>query len=163
MTQRPHDANARGRSPLPEFFTEIGIIAQLVDTAFDRMLPDGMSRAQFALLNHLIRLGGDHSLVDLARAFQVTKGAMTNTTGKLAAKGLIAVTPDPADGRGKRVSITDAGVAMRETCLMRVAPLFKEMTTDLAAEGLTPEGVAELIAPLRAIRRWLDANRPPAG
>ena len=33
------------------------------------MLPEGMSRAQFALLNHLIRLGGDHSLVDLARAF----------------------------------------------------------------------------------------------
>lgn len=140
--------------PLFAFFTEIGIIAQLSGALFDRVLPDGMTRSQFSLLNHLVRLGGPRSLVDLARSFQVTKGAMTNTTTKLAAKGLIRIAPDPRDGRGKLVDITDAGQAMRQRCLDSLSPLVSVMR-----EGLPPEEIGPMIEPLQRVRRWLDDHR----
>ncbi len=42
-----------------DFFTEIGIIAQLNEAAIERQLPQGMSLAQFVMLHHLSRLGGE--------------------------------------------------------------------------------------------------------
>ena len=82
-----------------EFFNEIGIINQLSSTRFERVLPPGLSLAQFSVLNNFARLGGTRTPAQLASAFQVTKGAMTNTLKKLAAGGYINITPDPADGR----------------------------------------------------------------
>ena len=95
-------------------FNEIGIISQLSSNRLERVLPPGISIAQFSLLNHLVRLGGAWAPSRLARAFQVTKGAMTNTLQRLEAQGLIRVTVDPDDARGKRVEITEAGRRMRE-------------------------------------------------
>lgn len=136
------------------FFNEIGIISQLSGTAFERSMPEGMTRAQFSLLNHLARLGGPKSLVSLARSFQVTKGAITNTTQKLVEKGLITIGPDPHDGRGKLVDITEAGHAMRRACIEGLGPMLTAL-----AESFPPERVASLTGELAAIRRWLDDNR----
>jgi DNA-binding MarR family transcriptional regulator len=36
--------------------------------------------SQFKVLNHLVRLGDGTTPAKLAKAFQITKGAMTNTT-----------------------------------------------------------------------------------
>lgn len=140
--------------PLAEFFNEIGIIAQLSSAAFDRVLPEGLTRSQFSVLNHFVRLGGPRSLVALARSFQVTKGAMTNTASKLAAKGLITISPDPKDGRGKLVDITEEGRAMRERALAKLGPLLGKL-----AEGVDVSEIERMIEPLRRIRRWLDENR----
>ncbi|MEQ1783915.1 MAG: helix-turn-helix domain-containing protein, partial [Hyphomonadaceae bacterium] len=84
-------------------FTEIGIINQLSSNRLERELPDGMSLAQFGVLNHFVRLGGQWAPTRLARAFQVTKGAMTNTLQRLEAQGLVKVVPDPKDARAKLV------------------------------------------------------------
>lgn len=140
--------------PLAEFFNEIGIIAQLSSAAFDRVLPEGLTRSQFSVLNHFVRLGGPRSLVALARSFQVTKGAMTNTASKLAAKGLITISPDPKDGRGKLVDITEEGRAMRERALAKLGPLLGKL-----AEGVDVAEIERMIEPLRRIRRGLDENR----
>ena len=40
-----------------QMFNEIGIISQLSSNRLERVLPEGMSIAQFSLLNHLVRLG----------------------------------------------------------------------------------------------------------
>jgi DNA-binding MarR family transcriptional regulator len=80
-----------------QMFNEIGIISQLSSNRLERVLPEGMSIAQFSLLNHLVRLGGSWAPSRLARAFQVTKGAMTNTLQRLDAQGLIRVATDPDD------------------------------------------------------------------
>ena len=74
-------------------FNEIGIISQLSSNRLERVLPEGMSVAQFSVLNHLVRLGGSWAPSRLARAFQVTKGAMTNTLQRLEAQGLIRSRP----------------------------------------------------------------------
>ena len=70
---------------------EIGIISQLSGARLDRLLPHGLTLAQFGVLNHLVRLDGDWSPARLAAAFQVTKGTMTSTLQRLASKGFIEI------------------------------------------------------------------------
>ncbi|MCE3289998.1 MAG: MarR family transcriptional regulator, partial [Caulobacter sp.] len=76
--------------------TEIGIISQLSNAALERSLPEGMSAAQFGVLTHFMRRGGEKSPAQLAKAFQVTKGAMTNTLQRLEAQGFVRVVGDEA-------------------------------------------------------------------
>ena len=40
------------------FFNEIAIVAQLSGNAFEKAMPEGMTLPQFAVLNHLMRMGG---------------------------------------------------------------------------------------------------------
>lgn len=137
-----------------QFFNEIGIIEQLARNRFERALPDGLKVAHFSVLNHFARLGGERSPQQLARAFQVTKGAMTNTLQRLAARGLIEIRPDPDDGRGKKVSITAAGLATRERAIAALAPQFAELMNEFS----TGEFVA-LLPFLRRLREFLDTRR----
>lgn len=140
--------------PAFQLLNEIAIIEQLARNALERALPDGLRQPHFAVLNHLVRLGDGTSPIALARAFQTAKAAMTNTLQRLEARGLIRLEPDPKDGRGKRVLLTDAGRAMRERAIAAVGP----MLTDIG--GVLPEAeVAALLPPLRRLRAHLDAAR----
>ena len=140
------------------FFNEIGIIEQLSRSRFERVLPDGLRISQFAVLNHFVRLGGEPRPAELARAFQVTKGAMTNTLGRLEARGLIEVRPDPADGRAKRVRITEAGRRMREACLAALAPAIAELGQDF-----DPAEFAQALPFLQRLRAYMDKARDGTG
>src|ERR1019366_5355355 len=100
--------------PDVRLFTEIGIISQLVRTTLERALPEGLSYAQFGVLTHFARRGGEESPVQLPRAFQVTGGATTNPLHPGEKR---ALSPPPGggdDGRRKRVSITPAGLAAHD-------------------------------------------------
>jgi DNA-binding MarR family transcriptional regulator len=82
---------------------------------------------------------------------------MTSTLARLERSGLVSIRPDPSDGRGKLVSITQAGRAMRQRCIMQVAQLAP------ALAGIAPASEIEAILPtLRAIRIKLDAARDPS-
>jgi len=135
-------------------FNEIGIISQLSSNRLERVLPPGISIAQFSLLNHLVRLGGAWAPSRLARAFQVTKGAMTNTLQRLEAQGLIRVTVDPDDARGKRVEITEAGRRMREKCIRATGTALGDIIK------LVPSDDVGAVLPfLEHLRKTLDENR----
>lgn len=149
MTDKPQDSDAVFR-----FFNEIGIIAQLSQNAFERLLPDGMTLSQFTLLNHFTRLGGERTPLELARAFQVTKGAMTNTIGQLQRKGMVTVRPDEKDRRSKRVSISDKGRAAHRMATMAVAPELTEIADRFPADRL-----AAVLPLLEELRVWLDERR----
>lgn len=137
-----------------EFFNELGIINQLASTRFERSLPDGLTLSQFSVLNNFARLGGTRTPAQLADAFQVTKGAMTNTLKKLSAKRFVTVRTDPDDGRGKIVEITELGLATRERALLLA---FRELS-DL--ENLVDLAWVERMLPeLRALRAALDEAR----
>ena len=143
------------KDPAPfRFFTEIGIIEQLARNRLERGLPDGLKVSQFSVLNHLVRLGGEWSPARLAGAFQVTKGAMTNTLQRLEKRGLVRVSADPRDGRGKLVGITDAGREMRVRCVESVSPLL----TDLSRE-LSDKDFASALPVLEKVRIYLDSHR----
>jgi DNA-binding MarR family transcriptional regulator len=143
-------------APIPFlFFNEIGIIEHLSRTAFERVLPEGLSAAGFAVLNHFVRLDlAQSSPARLARAFQVTKGAMTNTLQRLEALGLVSVDADPADGRGKIVRLTPAGRAARDASIAKVEPLF----ADLMAQ-ISPAELEAILPVLTRVRIILDAAR----
>lgn len=136
------------------FFNEIGIIEQLARTRFDRVLPKDMTVSQFTVLNHFVRLGGERSLVDLARAFQVSKPAMGKLVQRLAANGRLALRANPDDSRGKLVSLTPRGAAAREAAIAALAPELGRMQRALGAEALEAP-----LAHLERVRRWLDENR----
>ncbi len=133
---------------------EIGIISQLATTQFEQVMPDGMTLAQFSVLNHFVRLGGERSPLELARAFQVTKGTMTSTLQRLEGRHWIVMWPDPKDGRAKRVAITETGRAARHTALAALGPSIAELETTFSTEQLT--AVLPFLAELRA---YLDRRR----
>lgn len=135
-------------------FTEIGIISQLSTTMFERVMPHDLTVAQFSLLNHLSRRDEPQAPLRLANAFQVSKGTMTSTIGRLEAKGFVDVTPNPKDGRGKFVGITETGRAARRDAVAALGP-------DLAwlADHVAAQDARALTEKLAGIRALLDARR----
>ena len=103
MSRAPQDR------PDIQVFAEIAAIDQLATTRIERALPAGLTKAQFMVLDRLARRGGGETPAELARAFQLTKGALTNSLTRLAAAGLIVVVGDKDDARKKRATVTDAG------------------------------------------------------
>jgi DNA-binding MarR family transcriptional regulator len=140
--------------PIFRLLTEVGIIDQLASNLLERNLPDGLKISQFTVLNHLVRLGGEWSPLRLANAFQVTKGAMTNTIQRLEKRGLVRVNSDPEDGRGKLISITKKGEAMRTQCVDSVGPLIAAL-----AEEISEKELSRTLPVLEKIRNHLDTHR----
>jgi len=135
-------------------FLEIGIIAQLSGSRFQRAMPLGLTMAQFTLLNHCMRLGDGWTPARLAAAFQVTRGTMTNTLQKLESKGFIRIDPDADDARSKRVFLTPSGRAAREAALKALVPEVARLP-----EGFPPALAAEILPALERLRIWLDTHR----
>ncbi|MCB1671135.1 MAG: MarR family transcriptional regulator [Gammaproteobacteria bacterium] len=135
-------------------FNEIGIIAQLAGNEFERCLPDGLTNSQFGVLNWFVRVDSAATPGRLARAFQVTAGAMTNTLKKLAGKGLVRVQPDAQSGRRKIVTITPEGKALREQAIEGTRPLLMELA------GQFPKArIQKQLKELQKIRQYLDERR----
>ena len=136
------------------FFTEVGIISQLSSALFESVLPQGLTLAQFGVLNWFSRVDTVATPGRLAKAFQVTGGAMTNTLKKLENRQLIKIEPDPDSGRKKRVTMTKEGAAMREAAINAIKPLLSELT-----EKFDKNFIINQIKELAEIRRYLDERR----
>ncbi|MCR9278786.1 MAG: MarR family transcriptional regulator [Pseudomonadaceae bacterium] len=135
-------------------FNEIGMINQLASNRFERRLPDGLSTAQFSVLNHFVRLGEERTPSRLAEIFQVTRGAMTNTLKRLERKGCVKLTSDPADGRGKIVNITAKGRKVRDQAIASAAVCFDDLY-----DSISKSEYALLLPILQRLRQQLDINR----
>jgi DNA-binding MarR family transcriptional regulator len=136
------------------FFNEIGIIAQLSSTLFNRSLPDGLSVAHFSILNHLVRLGDGRTPLQLASAFQVTKATMSHSIDVLSRRGFVRIEKHPDDGRSKLVFLTEAGRAFRERAIEKVIGALAGIMGELDADAM-----ANMLPRLRAVREVLDRNR----
>jgi DNA-binding MarR family transcriptional regulator len=142
-----------------DLFNEIGIVNQLSSTRFDRVLPEGLTRSQFSVLNNFVRLGGTRTPLQLARAFQVTKGAMTNTLKRLQARGSITLSVDPADKRGKIVKITKSGRALRERAIKVASAELAEVAALFNGAQIDDRLIDDMLSNLRKIRELLDNAR----
>lgn len=148
MARQPKDR------PDVKVFAEIAMIDQLVTNRLDRVLPEGLSHAQFGVLSHFCRHSEVATPVELARAFQVTKGAMTNTLQRLESQGYVAIEPDPADGRRKLVAITPEGQTVHHQALSALRPM-----TESLRSAFTEAEFAAALPFLKALRVWLDESR----
>jgi DNA-binding MarR family transcriptional regulator len=128
-------------------FSEIAMADQLARARLSRVLPKGMELSHFSVLNHLAHTGGERTPAQLARLFHVTKGAMTNTLGKLENAGYVHVRPDWDDARRKLVAISPAGERARDEAVRAVAPIFEDLVQALGADRI--RGALPLLRELR--------------
>lgn len=138
-----------------EVLVQIGIINQLASSALERVLPGGLRLAHFTLMTHLSRRGGAWSPARLANALQVTRGAITNTVARLESRGLVEVTPDPDDGRGKMVRLTQAGSELHARA---VSAAVGRLT--ILSDRFTQSEFDAALLFLNALRDTLDRERP---
>ena len=108
-------------------FSEISAIDHLFKVRLSKTLPQGMELSHFAVLNHFSTLQGEKTPAQLARSFNVTKGAITNTLTKLSKMGYIHIRPDWDDGRSKQVSISKAGKIARDSAVSAIEPIIGEL------------------------------------
>ena len=132
-------------------FSEIAMVDQLARARISRALPKGMEVSHFSVLNHLVHMENERAPAQLARLFHVTRGAMTNTLGKLEAAGYIHIRPDWDDARRKIVSISPAGKDARNTAVQAMAPIFDEIVIALGGEK-----IRNVLPVMRELRQGLE-------
>ncbi|MDA7427699.1 MarR family transcriptional regulator [Primorskyibacter aestuariivivens] len=115
-------------------FSELFTADQMLRNRLSKMLPRGMELSHFSVLNHLARFKQERTPAQLARAFHVTRGAMTNTLNKLEIAGYVHIRPDWDDARSKLVTISPAGVQARDAALAAITPLITDLVQELGSE-----------------------------
>ena len=115
-------------------FGELFMADQLARNRVSKALPKGMELSHFSVLNHLARINDERTPAQLARAFHVTRGAMTNTLTKLEWAGHVHIRPDWDDARQKFVAISPSGRAARDAAVAAVVPTIAEVVQALGAE-----------------------------
>lgn len=115
-------------------FSEILTVEQLLRNSLTRVLPKGMEISHFSVLNHLARSNGERTPAQLAKSFHVTRGAMTNTLGKLEWAGYVHIRPDWDDARRKFVAISPAGKHARDAALAAISPVLSSLYSEMGEE-----------------------------
>lgn len=115
-------------------FSEIFMADQLARNRLSKALPKGMELSHFSVLNHLIKANAERSPAQLAKAFHVTRGAMTNTLNKLEWAGHIHIRPDWDDARRKHVTISPSGRKARDIALNSIAPIISKVVDKIGAD-----------------------------
>lgn len=128
-------------------FSEIFMADQLARSRLTKALPNGMEISHFSVLNHLARTGDERSPAQLAKAFHVTRGAMTNTLSKLEWAGHIHIRPDWDDARRKFVAISPSGKRARDAALAAIAPIVGEVVDSIGVDKV--KGALPVLRELR--------------
>ena len=134
-------------------FGELFMADQLARNRISKVLPKGMELSHFGVLNHLARTQEERTPAQLARAFHVTRGAMTNTLTKLEWAGHVHIRPDWDDARRKFVAISPSGKSARDDAVQAIAPLIAEVVQALGAER-----VRAVLPVLRELRTKLEGE-----
>lgn len=134
-------------------FSEVLAADQLLRNRLSRELPRGMELSHFSILNHLAFIGQERSPAQLAEAFHVTRGAITNTLSKLEWAGFIHIRPDWDDARRKMVTISPAGRQARDHALSQMSPVIAR-----AVSTLGPDRMRAALPFLRDLRLLLEKD-----
>jgi DNA-binding MarR family transcriptional regulator len=134
-------------------FGELFMADQLARNRLSKVLPRGMELSHFGVLNHLAGIGDERTPAQLATAFHVTRGAMTNTLAKLEWAGHIHIRPDWDDARRKLVAISPSGRAARDAAVQAIAPLISDVVQAIGADR-----ARALLPVLRELRTRLEGE-----
>ena len=137
-----------------DVLNEIGIIAQLSRSLLESRLGNGLTQHHFGALNHLVRLGDGRTPLEMARAFQVPKTSMSHTLAGLEKRELIRMVPNPQDGRGKLIYLTEAGRVLRDNAIHTITPDIMTMIPQFGADD-----ASTALPLLRKLRALLDNAR----
>jgi DNA-binding MarR family transcriptional regulator len=132
-------------------FSEIFMADQLARSRLAKALPKGMELSHFSVLNLLARSNSERTPAQLAKAFHVTRGAMTNTISKLEWAGHVHVRPDWDDARRKFISVSASGLKARDEALAAIAPILVDVV-----EAIGSDKVRAALPVLREVRKRFE-------
>jgi DNA-binding MarR family transcriptional regulator len=136
----------------------VGRAAAYFDQSTNALLGrHGLSRSSWDVLASLRRAGMPYELspTELYRGLMRTSGTMTNRLKRLQQLGLIERSPDPQDGRGLLVRLTEKGLSLVD----RIAPAHLANERDLL-RSLTPADLDTLEDILRRLLSDLERSQP---
>lgn len=118
-------------------FSELLLLDQFMRNRMSKHLPEGVELSQFLVLLHLASSGEEIGPARLASAFNVTRGAMSNTLGRLERNGQIVVRGDTVDARRKFVSVSAKGQETLDQVVTALQPslddtLNQHLRSDIA-------------------------------
>jgi DNA-binding MarR family transcriptional regulator len=148
MTTHTHDS-------VPARVKRLYLLAsQRID---DTLKPYGLARSQWQVLSRVGR-AGSLSQRDLQADMHVEPATLTRIVDTLAAKGWIERLPNPADGRGRTLRLTTAGLSVLEGVPDPVAAVEARMIA-----RVDPASLAVLKATLETmigdLEEWRVADR----
>ena len=143
----------RNHSLAITLLSEILTNEQLIRNRLGKVLPKGMEVSHFSVLNQLARAGGERTPAQLAKSFHVTRGAMTNTLGKLEMAGYVHIRPDWDDARRKMVAISPPGRAAWEAAMSAIGSMIADKVSDLGEDQ-----IRATLPVLRDLRRNLESD-----
>jgi DNA-binding MarR family transcriptional regulator len=116
----------------------------------------GVQRRSFTTLSvlHTLAHGGPSRLTELTASEQVTQSAITQIVIKLERDGLVERRPDPSDGRGVLVHITEAGAAIVDGRRAERRARLAELTSRLTAAER-----AAIAAAMPALARLVELDQ----
>lgn len=118
-------------------FKEIAIVRDNLTTLMNRHLPEELPRAQYELLNHLITTTNtNESPAEIARAFHVSKSAMTQLINRMKKKQVIEIKPTLLDSRKTIVSITNKGRTLHRKAFNQLIIGLKPLLDTLSDKEL---------------------------
>ena len=136
------------------FFTEVGIINQLVSTKLEALLPGRMTATQFGILGHLVRRPDGETPLQLSKAFQVPKTSMTHMLAGLEANALISLAANPDDKRSKIARATPLGGQFVNENMLKMSDALAPVLADLGYQPFSSS-----LTDLARIREALDSER----
>lgn len=113
----------------------------------------GLSRGEFDVLTALRRADAPQTPGSLRTVTLVSAAAITKRTAALQKTGLVARSPNPADGRGALISLTPEGVRVIDEAFPQVLAIERRLLA-----GLSPLQHARAVTSLRQI--LASAERP---
>ena len=149
----PQGAEASADALAASLFSEVFIADQLARDLIGKALPKGMQISHFSVLNLLAHISEERTPAQLAEAFHLTRGAMSNTLARLEWAGHVHIRPDWDDARRKFVSVSPAGRAARDAALAAILPAMSDVVRDIGAER-----VRAALPVLRALRDRLEPD-----
>jgi DNA-binding MarR family transcriptional regulator len=144
--------------PTSELTKRIMLLSGELNEATRLVLRDlGLTTAEFDVIVSLRRSGAPYRQKpsDLSRSLLLSSGGTSNVTNQLVRRGLVVREPDPDDGRGTQIRLTDEGVALAERAVQASAAAHDELWAGLPPETLkaATEALRDLSAPGRQAAR----------
>lgn len=121
-----------------EVLSRITRLARQLDIARRSAFADhGLETWGFDVLAALRRAGAPYQLTpgQLIHENLVTSGTITNRLDRLEEDGLVTRHPDPSDGRGTLVRITDKGIKLIDAALASLLQREKDLLKSLEPEA----------------------------
>lgn len=137
--------------PTSELAKRIMLLAGELNESTRRVLRDlGLTTAEFDVIVSLRRSGAPYRQKpsDLSRSLLLSSGGTSNVTNQLVRRGLVVREPDPEDGRGTQIRLTDEGRALAEQAVKASSAAH-----DALWAGLPADTIEQAAAALRELFR----------